>query len=125
MPDKTTINLPHGSLEMLLSVLTAAGWTSKRREITAAGHLAETIEGFVLNRPVYKGDVVNNTPVDQSQFVAFRLEIRSWERATEPLTLTDAEFQACVACLRHFSDEKKIPANIFGATLLEQFKLSE
>jgi hypothetical protein len=125
MPDKTNIQLSHGSIEMLLSIIGSAGWTSKRREITCAGHLADAIESLVEARPVYKGEVLNNTPTDQLHFSAFRREVRAWERATETIGLTDPEFQACVSCLRHYSDEKKIPSNIFGATLLEAFKLSE
>jgi len=126
MPEiNNNIKLSHGSIEMLASILGAAGWTSKRREMTAAGQLGERLEQYADTRPVYTGEVVNNTPVDQMQFANFRRVVRSWEREAVDLTITDSEFQACMSCLRHFTDEKKIPSNYHGAELLTTFRLSE
>jgi len=125
MSNQTTINLPHGAIEMLVSVLSAQGWTAKRREITAAGMLVENLELLVDSRPVYRGETINNTPTSQIEFAAFRKEVKAWERAEEAVTLSDSEFQACTSCLKHFSDDKKIPATFFGAKLLTEFKLTE
>lgn len=127
MPDTTTnnITLTNGSIEMLQSALNSSGWTSKRREVTAAGQLVDTLESFTDARPVYKGEIVNNAPTDQLAFGAFRKEVRAWERAEVTLGITDAQFQACVSCLRHYSDEKRLPANIHAAILLTVFKLTE
>lgn len=127
MPDTTTNNvtLSHGAIEMLQSALNSAGWTSKRREVTAAGQLVDRLESFTDLRPVYKGEVINNAPVDQLAFGAFRKEIRNWERNEVTVDISDAQFQACVSCLRHYSDEKKLPANYHAALLLTAFKLTE
>jgi hypothetical protein len=127
MPDTTTKNvtLTNGSIEMLQSALNSSGWTSKRREVTAAGQLVDTLESFTDTRPIYKGELANNAPTDQLAFGAFRKEVRAWERAEKTLSITDAQFQACVACLRHYSDEKRLPANIHSAMLLTVFKLTE
>jgi len=110
---------------MLLSVISSASWTNKRREIVAAGLLSDRLETLVSSRPVYRGEVVNNSPVDQIMFATYRAEVKAWEREVINADLTDAEFQACVTCLRHYSDDKKIPSNIYGAWLLEAFRLAE
>lgn len=126
MPENTTIvKLANGSIEMLYSALTVPGWTSKRREVTAAGTLADILETFTEGRPVFTGTLVNNSPQDPQAFAEFRKTIKSWERAVQEITLTNVQFQACVACLTHFSDEKKLPANFAAANLLTEFKLSE
>jgi len=126
MPDQTNIIiLSNGSIELLLSAITSAGWTTKRREIVSAGLLADELEFFVANRPVYQGEVSNGSPTDQNSFVKFRAEVRAWERKDNPVDMTDLQFQTCMSCLRHYSDEKKVPANLHGAQLLLAFKLSE
>lgn len=121
----TTLNLPRGSIELLLSMLGAPGWTSKRREMTAAGFLCEKLEPLTDSRPIFDGDSTGGVPTDQVAFKAFRLKTREWERVNETVNLTDSEFQACCSALKHFSDEKKVPSNFHGATLLQAFKLTE
>ena len=126
MPEtSTSINLSRGSIELLISALATNGWTSKRREITSAGYLVETLEPLVESRPVYAGELSNGTPVSQTDFNKFRTAVKTWERESVEVTMTDPQFQSCVSCLKHFSDEKRVPANIAGASLLTAFKLSE
>ena len=125
MTQHTQIVLPIGSLELLLSAITTAGWTNKRREVIAAGCLADDLESHTIARPIFKGELSGGMPVYQLAFAKYRDEMRLWERLEVQLSLTDAQFQACVSCLRFFSDEKKVPANFYGAQLLLAFKLSE
>lgn len=121
-----TVTLLRGSVELLVSCLNQSNWTTKRRELHAAGLLAESLELSVADRPVYSGEVTTSgAPMDQRAFANFRATVKTWEREPLNFSVTDAVYQSAISCLRHFSDEKRLPANIFTSVLLDAFKLSE
>lgn len=122
----TVITLTRGAIEMLTSCLTSQDWTKKRKEVATAGRLSERLEEATEGRPVYTGAVDDRgTPTNPVQYADHKKASKSWENEEVTLPLSDAEWQACVSTVVHYSDLQKIPGNRHGSTLLEQLKLGE
>jgi hypothetical protein len=121
----TSFVLTKGSIELLVSIITQPGWTTRRSDVVAAGRVAGRIEENVLDRPIYTGQIVNGQPASMVEYSPFKQATRVWERTQVEFTLSDSEFQACVAALKHFTDEKRVPSNFHGNEILTVFKLTE
>lgn len=117
--------ITRAACELLNSALTQREWSDKRKDIVAAGKLSARLEEITISRPIFDGAIVNGQPVDQSAAMRFADVSKLWERDTATISFSDPEFQACIVCLKHFSDKRSLPGNRFSAELLELFKLTD
>jgi hypothetical protein len=74
---------------------------------------------------VFDGAIVNGQPVDPAAASRFADVSKLWERDNVTISFSDPEFQACIVCLKHFSDKRSLPGNRYSAELLELFKLTD
>lgn len=125
MSEPTKLNLPRGSYELLNSALNQNGWTAKRRELNAAGYVIEKIEPLIDDRPIFTGSIQNGVPTDAVEWDKHNKVVKAWQREILPLNLTDVEYQSCISCLKHATDERRIPSSFYASSLLEAFKLTE
>ncbi len=117
--------ITRAACELLNSALTQREWSDKRKDIVAAGKLSARLEEITISRPIFDGAITNGQPVDQAAAMRFADVSKLWERDTATITFSDPEFQACIVCLKHFSDKRSLPGNRYSAELLELFKLTD
>lgn len=117
--------ITRAACELLNSALTQREWSDKRKDIVAAGKLSARLEEITISRPIFDGAIANGQPVDQAAAMRFADVSKLWERDTATITFSDPEFQACIVCLKHFSDKRSLPGNRYSAELLELFKLTD
>lgn len=121
----SSFTITRAACELLNSALTQREWSDKRKDIVAAGKLSARLEEITISRPIFDGAIVNGQPVDQPAAMRFADLSKLWERDIATISLSDPEFQACIVCLKHFSDKRSLPGNRFSAELLELFKLTD
>jgi hypothetical protein len=118
-------SITRAACELLNSALTQRDWSDKRKDIISAGKLSARLEEFTITRPVFDGAIANGQPVDPAAASRFADVSKLWERDNVTISFSDPEFQACIVCLKHFSDKRSLPGNRYSAELLELFKLTD
>jgi len=121
----SSYTITRAACELLNSALTQRDWSDKRKDIVASGKLSVRLEEVIFLRPTYDGTLVNGQPTDPAAAARFADISRLWERDYITIGFSDSEFQACIVCLKHFSDKRSLPGNRYSSELLELFKLTD